>query len=208
MRCPSQGYVPLHWSITSLSNNHKNTHTIYRQMMSVCFFSKPSLAQGKRSSFGRSEGYSPALPFIASPNACISCAESSPPATHCPRFFIPIHATEPPGHLLPLRVLPARSSRGQQQHCCSHQPPPADRVSPALKAMPNKQTVLACQDLACALPSPSMKWCVKALARNRAEFSAEVSSLLLIKASASWERQYPIIEWVVAVMLDVVSAFN
>lgn len=207
MRCPSQGYVPLHWSITFLSNNHKNTHTIYWQM-SVCFFSTPSLAQGKCISFGRSKGYSPALPFIAHPNACIGSAESSPPATHWQCFLIPTHAMEPPRALAASPCPAGQEQLGQRQCCHGHQPPPADWASLALTAMPNKKTVLACQDLACALPSFSVKWCVKALARNRAEFSAEVSSLLLIKASASRERQYPIIEWVVAVMLDVVSAFN
>lgn len=78
----------------------------------------------------------------------------------------------------------------------------------ALKTVTNKQVMLASQELACALSSLSVKRCVKVLARNRAEFSAEVSPLLLIKASRSQERQYPIIEWVVPVMLDAVSAFN
>lgn len=72
----------------------------------------------------------------------------------------------------------------------------------------NKRAMLGSQELARALPSLSGKRCAKVLARNRAEFSAEVSSLLLIKASRSQERQYPIIEWVVPVMLDAVSVIN
>lgn len=64
------------------------------------------------------------------------------------------------------------------------------------------------QKPACALLSLGVKQRVKALARERAEFSAEGSTLLLIKARRSQERQYPITGWAVPVMLDAVSAIN
>lgn len=79
---------------------------------------------------------------------------------------------------------------------------------PALAAISSNQTELIIQGVTFALLSLSGKRCVKVLVRDSAEFSAGVSPLLLIKASASWERQYPIIKWVVAVTLDAISAFS
>lgn len=124
-------------------------------------------------------------------------------------WFQPSRNVSADGNVFQTKYAPVLSLQSYHRHLSPcHWPGCCSRWGDTSSCCNLKKTEFVIQGLTSTLLSHSGKRCVKVLVRDSAEFSAGVSSLLLIKESASWERQYPLIKWVVAVMLDAVSAFN